>query len=440
MHSQRNKDTILQLIQGLIILAILFARPFMGIYIGEFRIGEVLTGVGLAILVVGFIIGNRFINLFGDSDTLLNIFRLIFISFLFVALFHETNFVDPYVYKSSSFIWTLGFFFIGCWYVENKKSYNYFQYLPSILLILLYIFTSIKYPDFFHDILIKYADKFDTHKASEIFLTYIAANLLNKKFLNKNRFIFFLFLSTSLMLPLFFYMSRGATIACLIFFATQLWQLKKVLIGNLKKLLLLLIVSIALFSFSAVNISTDILFQSIKSQNISQEAPVTLVQNSVNKVVNQKNYNGLFSFYFKDGRLFTGEVNANWRLVLWQDVITDMREKELLLVGYGYSEIIPTMLKQDNNGWDGTNENVHNYFVQILARGGAFQMGLFIFFYGYLVFEFYKKNKNFSILEFLIPVMFVSLFDTPMESVRFPLVFYFFLAFFFIRGKAENSI
>ena len=87
MHSQRNKDTILQLIQGLIILAILFARPFMGIYIGEFRIGEVLTGVGLAILVVGLLIGNRFINIFGDSDTLLNIFRLIFISFLFRFFF-----------------------------------------------------------------------------------------------------------------------------------------------------------------------------------------------------------------------------------------------------------------------------------------------------------------------------------------------------------------
>ena len=438
MYSQRNKDTVLQLTQGLIIFAILFARPFMGIYIGEFRIGEVLIGAGLGIFVIGLLIGTKFIKIFADSEKLLNIFRLIFASFLIVALFHETNFINLYAYKSSSFIWTLGFFFLGCWYVENKKTYNYFQYLPSVLLILIYIFTSIKYPDFFHDILIKYADKFDTHKASEIFLTYIASNLLNKKFLNKNRFILFLFLSTSLMLPLFFYMSRGATIACLIFFAAQFWQLKKVLFSNLKQFLFLLIVSGAVFSFSAVNISTDILFQSFKSQNISQETPVTLVQDSVNNIVNQKNYDGLFAFYFKDGRLFTGEVNANWRLVLWQDVITDMKKKELLLVGYGYSEIIPTMLKQDNNGWDGTNENVHNYFVQILARGGVFQMGLFLLFYGYLVFEFYKKNKNFSILEFLIPVMFVSLFDTSMESVRFPLVFYFFLAFFFIKDKVEK--
>lgn len=438
MYLQRHKNIILHLTQILIILAILFARPFTGIYIGELRIGELLTGAGLAILLVGLVIGKKFINVFDDSDTLLNIFRLIFISFLIVAIFHKTNFFDPYIYKSSSFIWTLGFFFLGCWYAENKKTYNYFQYLPSILLVLLYIFTSIKYPDLIHDILIKYSDKFDTHKASEIFLTYTASNLLNKKFLKKSRFILFLFLSTSLMMPLFFYMSRGATIACLIFFITQLWQLRRELISSLKNLLLLLIVSGLVFSFSAINISTDILFQSFKSQSISQEAPVTLVQDSVNKVVNQKNYDGIFSFYFKDGRLFTGEVNANWRLVLWQDVITDMKEKELLLVGYGYSEIIPTMLKQDNNGWDGTNENVHNYFVQILARGGVFQMGLMLLFYGYLLFLFYKKNKNLSILEFLIPVMFVSLFDTPMESVRFPLVFYFFLAFFFIKDNTKK--
>ena len=55
-------------------------------------------------------------------------------------------------------------------------------------------FTTIKYPDLFHDILIKYSDKFDTHKGFEILLTHVVANLLNKKFLNEDKYLFIHFL------------------------------------------------------------------------------------------------------------------------------------------------------------------------------------------------------------------------------------------------------
>ena len=106
----------------------------------------------------------------------------------------------------------------------------------------------------------------------------------------------------------------------------------------------------------------------------------------------------MLSFYFKDGRLFTGEMNANWRLILWQDVILDMSSKDLIITGYGYSYIIPTMLKSDNNGWDGTNENVHNYFVQIFARGGLIQLILFVLFYLFLIFEYLENIKNLLLL------------------------------------------
>lgn len=440
MGSLKNKELTLQLIQLVVIMSIVFARPFMGIFIGPLRIGEILTAFGLIYFLLNITFLKRSVNTTEQKSKLYLLFRLIFVSFLFIGIYFNTDFLNPYVYKSSSYIWTLGFFFLGIWYFSNKENFKYFQYLPSVFLLIIYAFTTIKYPDLFHDILIKYSDKFDTHKGSEILLTYVVANLLNKKFLNEDKYFIYLFLSSSLMLPLFFYMSRGATISCVIFFVTQIWQLRIYIKRNFRVSGLVILLSASIFSFSAVNISTDIFFQSLKNQSINTEQPVVLVQESVNKVVGQKNYDGMLSFYFKDGRLFTGEMNANWRLILWQDVILDMSSKDLIITGYGYSDIIPTMLKSDNNGWDGTNENVHNYFVQIFARGGLIQLVLFVLFYLFLIFEYFRKHKKFTIIEYIFPILFVSLFDTPMESVRFPLVFYFFLAFFFLNKDISNSI
>ena len=61
----------------------------------------------------------------------------------------------------------------------------------------------------------------------------------------------------------------------------------------------------------------------------------------------------------------------------------DLRAKNLILKGYGYNEIIPVMTDPTapgRLGWDGLNENVHNYFVNVLARGGLPQF-LIIFFF-----------------------------------------------------------
>jgi len=45
-----------------------------------------------------------------------------------------------------------------------------------------------------------------------------------------------------------------------------------------------------------------------------------------------------------------------------------------------------------------------------------------------------------KIVDFMLPIIFVSLFDTSMESVRFPTVFLFYLAFFVINGLQHKDI
>ena len=137
------------------------------------------------------------------------------------------------------------------------------------------------------------------------------------------------------------------------------------------------------------------------------------------------------SLYVENSRIYSIDATANWRLQIWQDVIWDISSTpKKLLFGYGYSEIIPAMDDKERRGSDGTNENVHNYFVNILARGGMLQVFLFASFHILIVKQFKEKFGNLSILKFVIPVFVVSFFDTSMESVRFPLLYYSFLGYF----------
>ena len=63
---------------------------------------------------------------------------------------------------------------------------------------------------------------------------------------------------------------------------------------------------------------------------------------NLGSIVDSKNSNVIFSsFYIENGRLYSTENNANWRLEIWQDVLFNLIEKEKIIGGYGYSTIIP---------------------------------------------------------------------------------------------------
>ena len=78
----------------------------------------------------------------------------------------------------------------------------------------------------------------------------------------------------------------------------------------------------------------------------------------MSRAAQQKNTTELFgSFFIMDGRLYSEEQMANWRLQIWQDVFVDMNTKNILFKGYGYKEIIPVMTDPTapgRLGWDGT--------------------------------------------------------------------------------------
>ena len=77
------------------------------------------------------------------------------------------------------------------------------------------------------------------------------------------------------------------------------------------------------------------------------------------------------------------------------------------------------------SGLDGLNENVHNFFVNIFARGGIIHLLMYL----YLIFQFSKfgsEKFNFNIfLTILFPLFFTSSFDASMENSHFPLILFF---------------
>ena len=118
-------------------LLIILSRPFVGIYIFRFRLGELLIG---ASLVMFFFIIYKKNTLPDEFKFVANTLILILFSFL-ISLFLDDAFsFSDYIFKSSSYIWSIGFILIGYFYKFNLKNLTYYL---SVSLIILYIFNTI---------------------------------------------------------------------------------------------------------------------------------------------------------------------------------------------------------------------------------------------------------------------------------------------------------
>ena len=431
----------------LIGLILVFDRSAVGLYIRGIQLGKIIIGISLFasfIFVLFKLFKNNYFELddFGNS---LNIFSLIIFSFFISLFIHSTAVFSEYSYKSSSYIWTVGIFYASLYIFSDSKRYiktiEYLIYPALLIPFVHYIFSTGYYPNFVMDIFIKYSDKFSFNKASDIMLTLISLNFINYR-INRNKTftIFYLVVSTSLLLPLLLLMSRGSFLSAFLFLAGALLFDWKYIISNLKKTIPIILFGIFVFGISTYNVSdVDFSFNFNFGENVEEDSVVDNIQ----KIAKKNNTRKAFlSFYFKDGRVFSIDNTTNWRLDIWQDVIEDMNKKDIMLKGYGYNEIIPVMLDPSapgRLGRDGLNENVHNYFINIFARGGMIQLLFFILFHISYIRVWYKRNKNYEILIFVIPAILNSSLDITMEGVQFPFVYYSMLGIFYNLEKLVKN-
>ena len=421
----------------LIILGFLvgFDRSAAGLEVFNFRVGEILIfGFLVICFILFFQIQNiNYFSFLKEFILPIRIVNILIIFFLVSLVVFRSDFFNPYVYRTSSYIWTIGAFFVSLYLFKDIKEYKKLSKLATALLLFMplvhYLFSTGFYPNFIIDIFVKYSDKFTFPKASDVMLSLVVVNLLNIKiFKNKKFSLFYLISSVSIMLPLLLLMSRGSFLSVLVFTILFLFFERKFIVKNLIYSLIIFVFGYIAFTLSTYNVNDIDFNQDITVQELS-------ITENIKEIAKKKETRKAFlSFYFQDGRIMSVDNTTNWRLDIWQDVVEDLNNKNQFLLGYGYNEIIPVMLDPSapgRLGRDGLNENVHNYLINVLARGGIFVALLIIYFHYSYIKIWNKKNKNYEIILLFIPAIINSLLDITMEGVQFPIIYYSFAAILF---------
>ena len=425
---------------------IIFGRTFNGLFIGPFRLGELV--IGFSILLMVFILFYFRKNLV--DQTLLKLFFLLIVIFVVSAVLSNSNFLNTYTYKSSSILWTLSFIYLGSTLFQSEYRDRFIKFL-YIFSPLTYIFTIVFYPNPLYNFFVVNSDKFDYLKSSDIVLTYLLLNFLTKRYSGNEKFSYkFFIFSTAMIAPLLSFMSRGAFLTLILYCLFEIFYIRRFVIKNKLYSLAIFLFSTILFALSTVIITTEIDFEFLnfgkkieivdENQNVIASGRTEVVKRQLPIVFIEREFFGTtLSVFYKDGRFYSTEPTANWRLQLWQDVIEDVNNKGRFFYGYGFSEIIPAMTNPDNNGNDSTNENLHNYFVQAFVRGGIIYLLLIISVILTYLRIWVVTKGNYLILQFVIPVLVVSVFDPTLETVRFPLIYYSFLGYFLSDEKLYSD-
>ncbi len=291
----------------------------------------------------------------------------------------------------------LGVVFFSGYFVSsifNKKT--------SLILLsfyLVYQFSTIHYPLSIIKFFENYSDKFDFQKGSDLLIVYVVSILfiqrnLKNKFLSLSVFL----LSSSILLPLFLYKSKGAFLPAVIFIIYYVVIVKNELFLNKLKTIAVLFLSVILFFVSTFEVYGNLNFKKMgmdgynSAEELSQLFSANEIERGLTAITAEKNTDEFFlSFYVLNGRLYSREMMANWRLEIWQDILRDLKNQNRYFKGFGYNEIIPAMDLVHRRGTDGTNENPHNFMFYILARGGLIQLVLFAMFFLQIL-KIYHKN------------------------------------------------
>lgn len=465
-----NKNNILNLSINfyLIVLSlfIIFGRSFSGITIFGIRVGEAMVGLSLIISFGIFLLKVLKINL-GNKDLRLvsSILSLIIFSFLCSIFYTKGTLLLSYTYKASSIIWTISFIFLSYEIFKRIETEHIFFKAVPYFPVILYILSTIHFPEILINFFATYSDKFDFVKGSDLLLAFVVSQLfVRNRYENTIKGFSYFMLLSAIYVPLFIYKSKGAFIPGVLFIAINSVYYISILKTEKLKSALVVFICIPLFFLSTFNAYGNLSFKKMGMDQYSQEdSIISAGSNALKIVLDEKNTPEIFaSFFILDGRIYSQEQMANWRLQIWQDVVRDLfwdanyfqseenyslvREEGSLrndltfIFGFGYNEILPAMNHWERTGTDGTNENPHNFFIYALGRGGLILGILILALHFSLGLIWKNKHKSMTILLYIIPILFTASFDASLESVRFPLIYYSFYSFFLLNNinKSKN--
>ncbi len=433
-----------------IVLLILFGRSVTGIYLFGFRIGELAIGASMVLSLFFLIFIKKDNKYFYFGDKTFYFMKAIIISFFITLFVTGGSLTELYTYKSSSYIWTLSFLFMGMFAFDKFERNNSFNMFFPFLLPLTYIFSVLFYPQPVADFFVRFSDKFDYLKASDVFLVFVLTNIINQKIFKKEfSYYMYLLFSSAIFIPLFLFKSRGAFLPAVLFLIFEVIRTRNIFLKNKVRSLIVMAICIPIFYLSTYNVGLQLFVNNYTYEGESLTDQITA---SVSRAAEEKETIELFgSFFIMDGRLYSDGQTVNWRLQIWQDVLRDLfyystylnpdginyyraegePRRDVFLTGFGYNERLAAMDDSSRRGTDLQNENVHNFAVNILAKGGFLHFILFVSMYISLISYWYKKNKNYRLLTFITFALMTAFFDVAMESVRFPFIFFGSIAYLF---------
>ena len=443
----KSKISEIQFLLALLfsLFAFIFSRSFVGLIFFGFRLGEiVMLFSALSYIYFTFIKTN--------SNFLVT--RLKYINFLLLSIFitnlylSESSILSTYTYKTSTYMWSIGFLTIGIF--GKKFRLNKVTFALSIFVILILYSTSIYgFPTWIQEFFLEYSDKYEPHKAADIVLILIIFSTYFKIYLEDN-FKFFSIQSIifSLFLPLLLYKSRASFIALFLYGTYFLFSHLSKIKSNSSKSLFLLLACLIVTTFSTI-VSQRLIIEEFSVEEIGNSY-IQLSQYKFETYVEENSF-----LYVNNNRLFSADGNLNWRLQMWQDQIIFTIEDGNMFTGLGYKNVLKVFTVEtpsescdlndegscgnNRRGLDGLNETLHNFFITLFARGGLSTLLVFIY-----LFYFLLKNVNkvlfYDLLFLLLSILFVSSFDSSMENAHFPLILYLFIGNHFFNNNLKSQV
>lgn len=424
---KRLVDFIFSFILGIYV----FGRPFLGIYIFGFRVGEYLVAFSILFYFYTIYKFKYFKKELGSITVYFNFF--IVLQFIILTLIDSSNLINTYIFKTSSYIWYVSLFYLGYEIFKNfeiKKNYFYFGYLG---LLIQFVINTIYFPNFLLEFFSTYSDKVDFIKGAELSISFLVITFFSNRYFKEGKMIDFFLIFSSAFVPLISFKSRSAAIAIIIYVIFELINNKTYFLSNLKRFFLVLLVSIFIFSYTSHSL-VDNSFE-------IEETNKAITQVFKHKYITSNTFDRDVSIiYFYEGRLYSADGNLNWRFQLWQDALNISFNESSFIFGDGFSERHDVFENIKYRGLDGLNENIHNFFLNIFLKQGIVGLILFGGFFFYLTRNPINSFTKKDILIFFLTLMFISMFDGSMENPYFGATFYFFLSSFFSGIKFKEEI
>ena len=137
----------------------------MGVNILGFRVGElaILTSFVFLILFMTILFKSNIVEQINSNQIYLSLI-LFTLTFLLLVFYSDGSFSNLYIYKSSSYIWSLGFIVLGL-VIGNTSNISHKNIYPFFFIcIFIYFYSIYGIPDSYQSIFLNFSDKFEYHK------------------------------------------------------------------------------------------------------------------------------------------------------------------------------------------------------------------------------------------------------------------------------------